>query len=103
MNPFDYLYVGDRLKFRRLAFLAAFLDDETLRDDRKNAKKYEGPCAAFTFPKITVRDFATMQIAGILKIDPLDSPDATWTKEQWAGLRLKVNDRLKTEGVTPMR
>jgi hypothetical protein len=103
MNPFDYLYVGDRLKSRRLAFLAAFLDDETLRDDRRNAKKYEGPCAAFTFPKITVRDFAAMQIASILKIDPLDSPDATWTKEQWAGLRLKVIERLKAEGVTPMR
>lgn len=102
MNPFDYLYVGDHLKSRRLAFLAAFLDDETLRDDRRNAKKYEGPCAAFTFPKITVRDFAAMQIASILKIDPLDPPDATWTKEQWAGLRVKVKERLRTEGVTPM-
>ena len=102
MNPFDYLYVGDRLKSRRLAFLADFLDDETLRDDSKNAKKYDGPCAAFTFPKITVRDFAAMQIASILRIDPLDSPDATWTKEQWAGLRLKVHERLKADGVTPM-
>jgi hypothetical protein len=103
MNPFDYLYVGDRLKDRRLAFLSAFLDDETLRDDSRNAAKYEGPCAAFTFPKITVRDFAAMQIASILKIDPLDPPDATWTKEQWAGLRLKVKGRLKAEGVTPMQ
>jgi hypothetical protein len=91
------------LKDRRLAFLSAFLDDETLRDDSRNAAKYEGPCAAFTFPKISVRDFAAMQIASILKIDPLDPPDATWAKEQWAGLRLKVKGRLKAEGVTPMQ
>jgi hypothetical protein len=103
MNPFDYIYVGDRLKSRRLAFLSAFLDDETMRNDGKNAKKYEGPCAAFTFPKITVRDFAAMQIASILKLDPLDPPDATWTKEQWAALRMKVKEKLRTEGVTPMR
>lgn len=102
MNPFDYSYVGDRLKSRRLAFLAAFLNDETLRDSGKNSSKYEGPCAAFTFPKITVRDFVAMQIAGILKIDPLDSPDATWTKEQWQHLRLKVEKRLKEEGIAPM-
>lgn len=103
MNPFDYLYVGDRLRSRRLAFLAAFLDDRTLRDERKNAAKYEGPCAAFTFPKITVRDFAAMQIASILKIDPLDSPDATWTAERWQRLREKVDGRLKEEGIVAMK
>lgn len=103
MNPFDYLYVGDRLRSRRLAFLAAFLDDRTLRDDGKDAAKYEGPCAAFTFPKITVRDFAAMQIASILKIDPLDSPDATWTAERWQRLRGKVDGRLKEEGIVPMK
>jgi hypothetical protein len=103
MNPFDYLYVGDRLRSRRLAFLAAFLDDQTLRDDRKNVAKYEGPCAAFTFSKITVRNFAAMQIASILKIDPLDSPDATWTAERWERLREKVNGRLKEEKIVAMK
>ena len=102
MNAFDYSYVGDRLKTRRLAFLAAFLNDETLRDSGKNSEKYEGPCAAFTFPKITVRDFVAMQIASILRIDPLDSPDATWTEERWQGLRLTVEKRLKQEGIAPM-
>lgn len=103
MNPFDYSYLDDRLKSRRLAFLAAFLDDKTLRDDRKNASKYEGPCAAFTFPKITVRDFVAMQIAAILKIDPFDSPDATWTAERWQQLRGKVARRLQEEGIAAMK
>lgn len=103
MNPFDYSYVGDRLKQRRIAFLAGFLHDTTLRDDSVNAKKYDGPCAAFTFPKITVRNFAAMQIASILDIDRLNSPDATWTDAQWETLQSKVQKRLKQEGITPMK
>lgn len=103
MNPFDYAFLGDRLKSRRLAFLAGFLDDPTLRDDSVNTKKYDGPCAAFTFRKITVRNFAAMQMASLLDIDRLNSPDATWTNAQWKSLHAKVQQRMKQEGITPMK
>ena len=103
MNPFSYSYLQDRLQARRLAFLAAFLDDTTLRDDEINAKKFDGPCAAFTFPKITVRDFSAMQIASILDISPLDSPDSTWTAKRWEELRSKVKARLLKDGIQAMK
>lgn len=103
MNPFSYSYLQDRLQARRLAFLAAFLDDTTLRDDQVNAKKFDGPCAAFTFPKITVRDFSAMQIASILDISPLDSPDSTWTAKRWEELRSKVKARLLKDGIQAMK
>lgn len=103
MNPFNYSYVGDRVKSRRLAFLAGFLDDNTLRDDSVNAKKYDGPCAAFTFRKITVRNFAAMQMASILDIDRLNSPDSTWTEAQWQNLHAKVRTQLQREGIKAMK
>lgn len=102
MNPFDYLYVGDRLKSRRLAFLAGFLDDTAQRDKKVSASKFEGPCAAFTFPKINARDFAAMEIAGILHIDRYDSPDETWTTKRWQELRDKVTTRLANDGIKAM-
>ena len=65
--------------------------------------KYDGPCAAFTFRKITVRNFAAMQMASILDIDRLNSPDATWSEAQWKSLHAKVQQRMKQEGITPMK
>jgi hypothetical protein len=99
MNPSNYSYVGDRLQKRRLAFLASFLDDKTLRDETVRAEMFEGPCAGFTFPKITVRNFAAMQIASILKIEPLDPPDSTWPEDRWTVLRTEVSKRLVAEGI----
>ena len=103
MNPFNYLYVGDRSEKRRLAFLAGFLEDTEVRDSNKNKTKFDGPCAAFTFPKIAVRDFAAMHIAAIWKLDQLDFPDATWTAARWRALRTKVEQQLKEEHITPMK
>jgi hypothetical protein len=93
LNPFDYTYIGDKNRLRRLALLAAFLDDRALRDDSKNKEKWEGPCAAFTFPKIEVRNFAAMQIASILKLGA--HPDEFWTAQQWEGLRKHVQAELE--------
>jgi len=91
MNPMNYSYIRDKNRQRRIAFLAAFLDDDELRPESKQT----GPYAAFTFPKITVRDFVTMEIASILNMK--DSPDKFWTAEQWTGLREKVKEALKSE------
>jgi hypothetical protein len=95
MNPLCYTYIGRKNIARRLAFAAAFLDDETVRDMTGGRGKFEGPCAAFTFPKIAVRDFATLKIAAILGMP--DAPDEFWTSEQWEELRKKVRTKLATE------
>lgn len=95
MNPMNYTYIGSKNRERRLAFLSAFLDDATLRDKSVNASKYGGPCAAFTIPKIQVRDFAAMKIASILKLS--ERPTEFWTQEDWGRLREMVREKLKGE------
>jgi hypothetical protein len=87
---------------RRLAFLAAFWDDRSQRVEASAPVKYSGPNAAFRFPVITVRDFAVMQIATILQLDPLDPPDSTWTAARWETLHANVRERLRAEGIAPM-
>jgi hypothetical protein len=95
MNPLDYTYIGDRQRVERLRFLAQFLDDKTVRNTSEDKKMYDGPCAAFTFPRIAVRDFAAMQIASILKYQV--EPDPDWKPQQWMGFRAKVAELLKQE------
>jgi len=95
MEPMSYGYNGGKNRERRLAFLAAFLDDETVRDMANAPEKYEGPCAAFTIPRIEVRDFAAQHIASILGFD--DAPDEFWTPAEWRGLREKVRAGLSRE------
>jgi hypothetical protein len=92
MNPMNYSYIGDANRQRRLDFLAAFLDDVTVRDLTSSSNRYEGPCAAFTFPRIQVRDFATEKIASLLECD--DRPTEFWTDDDWARLRSKVRTSL---------
>src|SRR5258708_7942798 len=82
LEPLDYAYIGEKNRTRRLAILAAFLDDLSQRNMSTEPEKYEGPCAAFTFPEIEVRNFAAMQIASILETE--DEPDKFWTAAQWA-------------------
>jgi hypothetical protein len=95
INPMDYSYIKTKNRERRLAFLAAFLDDESVRDKSRNSNKYDGPCAAFTIPKIQVRNFVAEEIALILEMN--ESPNEFWTDEQWDGLRGKVKGRLAEE------
>lgn len=97
MNPMDYAYIGETNRARRLAFLAAFLGDETLRQipkDEENSK-YSGPCAAFTIQRIAVGDFVAEEIACVLNLP--DRPDEFWTPAQWTALRQKVERRLAEE------
>jgi len=95
MNPMDYTYIGQTNRSLRLAFLAAFLQDESVRDASGGPEKFQGPCAAFTFPKIAVRDLAASLIAVILGFP--DNPTELWSDDQWAELRSKVQFRLADE------
>ena len=95
MNPMNYAYIGRKNRARRLAFLAAFLDDAEVRDTASSSRKYEGPCAGFTFKTIEVRNFVAMQIAAILRMK--DRPTEFWTGENWARLRENVRAALEKE------
>lgn len=89
MSPMSYTYVKDMNRNRRLAFLAAFLDDAEVRD-LGFGRIFAGPLS-----KIAVRDFAAMQIASIFKFE--DDPDESWTADQWTKLREKVQLALKSQ------
>jgi len=97
LNNIGFFPYGDKHRTQRLAFLAAFLDEQTVRDQSSAPEKYFGPSAASEFPKITVRDFAAMEIAEIIRLD--DSPDPKWDAGQWAKFREKVRRKLADERV----
>jgi hypothetical protein len=105
MDPMDYSYIRDRNRSRRIAFLAAFLDDAEVRRLPPRGTgfpgdwrgKFSGPCAAFTFPEIEVRNYAAMELACVL--DLCDSPEPKWTAAQWTALRAKVKARLAKENL----
>ena len=93
MNPMNYSYISGKQTKLRLAFLAEFLDDETVRDKSVNSKNFEGPSAGFTFPKISVQNFVAMKLASLL-IKEHDRPDLSWTAERWSALREEVRKEL---------
>jgi hypothetical protein len=97
MNPMDYTYIGQTNRTRRLAFLAAFLSDQTKREIPKDEEhsKYSGPCAAFTIKRIAVRDFVAEEIGCILNLP--GRPDEFWTPAQWTAFRDTVERRLADE------
>lgn len=51
LNPLDYAYVGDQQLRQRVDVLRQFLDDPTERIIKDGDEMYEGPTAAFTFPR----------------------------------------------------
>ncbi|MDB5308623.1 MAG: hypothetical protein JWO38_2825 [Gemmataceae bacterium] len=95
MDQMTYTRLGTKNRARRLAFLSAFLADETVRDMSSDRIMFSSHCAASHFPRIAVRDFAAMEIASILGFD--DDPDALWKSGQWAELRENVGAKLGTE------
>jgi len=102
---------------RRIAFLASFLDDGTVRtiplfpDNETAARqvrsgrmvqnKYDGPCAAFTFKKIEVRDLAARELAYLLDIK--GEPKDSWTADQWQAFRGRLRERLAREKLPNLR
>jgi hypothetical protein len=89
------LHLGTTNRPRRLAFLAAFLTDETVRDTSDSPRQYAGPCAGSSFARLAVRDLAAMELARMLELD--DDPDNTWDAGQWARLRERVRGKLAAE------
>jgi hypothetical protein len=95
MNPMNYTYIGGKNRQRRLAFLAAFLDDAAVRDKATDPEEFGGPSAGFAIPKITVRDFAANKMASILDLgDDLDTVSAA---AEWEKLRERVRAKLAAE------
>ena len=84
-------------KDRKIAFLKHFWDDSTLRTipSGKNKGLYRGSCAASNVPKISVGNYAVVQIAHILKMRC--EPEFFWTDAQWNGLRSAVKERLEKQ------
>jgi hypothetical protein len=97
MSQMTYTALGSTNRGRRLAFIAAFLQDDALREipDSFERGKFEGPCAGFTILRLHVRDLAAMQIAAMLGLH--ESPDEFWTQSQWENLREKVQRKLAEE------
>jgi hypothetical protein len=93
MNPLDYDYMGNKNLARRLAFLAAFLEDKVERKRSGEKGKFQGPCAGFTIPRLAVRDFAALKLASLLGMK--EEPDEFWTEDQWSELRQNVAEHLK--------
>lgn len=93
LNPMNYSYVGNRQRPERLDFLAAFLDDATIRDGARDPGRFLGPYAGFTFPHLEVRNLAAMKIASILELEDEARPE--WTPERWSELRAQVIRALK--------
>jgi hypothetical protein len=75
---------------RPLAILAAFLDDTTLRDRSSDSKKYDGPCAGFTYKRLSVQDHVAMEMARLLNIEIELNPKRT--QEEWAKVRKRGRD-----------
>jgi hypothetical protein len=83
------------LREERLAFLAAFLDDATLRATPSDPKRYEGFPAGHEYPWLEVRNFAALQLAALLKLP--EKPKPGCKPEEWAALRAKVRQALRQE------
>ncbi|MBN2513301.1 MAG: hypothetical protein JXB18_10215, partial [Sedimentisphaerales bacterium] len=94
--PMSYCCFGEKNKNHRITFLAAFLDDSTLRQ-MSSDPRFDGPCAGFTFPELEVRNFAAMGLSSLLHLN--ESPDESWTDDQWKQLRMKVQRKLQKEGL----
>ncbi len=103
--------VRKKSKARAIAFLVQFLDDDETRILKRQsevegendgqgklaAELFSGPSAGFQFHQLTVRDFATLQLAGLLGVPA--NADANWDESDWSSLRLTVSDAL--EGNSP--
>jgi hypothetical protein len=75
-----------------LAFLSAFLDDETLRDMNSDPRRFEGFPAGDDFARLEVRNYAALEIGRLLKLK--STPEPTWNDQQWAQFRAEVRKAL---------
>ena len=80
---------------RKLAFLAAFLDDESVRVIPEGSDRFEGSFAAGGIRRMAVRDLATVLLASMLELDY----GWSWADIRWAELRARVKERLAKEAL----
>jgi hypothetical protein len=99
LAPLAYNDVPKKQHRLRLALLASFLDDITIRDAAKNPAMYRGPYAKANFPILEVRNFAAWDIMLILGKDVEPKPD--WTDDEWARIRVQCRQALKTDNAKP--
>jgi hypothetical protein len=78
----------------RLRLLAAFLEDDALRD-KDSSEQFDGPGAGFPYHKIEVRNFVALEIGNLLGIEV--ELNLERTPEEWAKIRQQVQDALKRE------
>lgn len=79
----------------RLGFLAAFLDDGTVRD-LSSGRKFDPPTgAASDYPKIEVRNYAAVLLARLLGMS-IDVKTAR-PPEEWAAIRTRVRTAVDRE------
>lgn len=86
---------GNERRAERLRLLAAFLDDDTVRILRGHGSRFEGPCAGFIYNKLEVRDFAALELAGMLGVEIEVKLDRK--SEEWAKVRDRVREAQKRE------
>ncbi len=83
-----------RHRSERLRLLAGFLADDGFRDT-ESSKKYEGPCAGFTYEKLHVRDFVAIELADLLRVEVKLDPERP--PQEWAKLRNQVRQAVERE------
>jgi hypothetical protein len=80
---------------RRLTFLSAFLDDNTIRDTTVNKELFSGLFAVPGFPRMEIRNFAAMRISQLLGKPA--KPKLKWTAADWSKLREQMHAAVKRE------
>jgi hypothetical protein len=87
----DHTSLADRQRRERLAFLAAFLDDDAVPDTSKEPRLWMGTRVGFFLPGVSVGDVAAKTIAAILGMPA--APKRDWTRADWDALRAEVKQR----------
>jgi hypothetical protein len=85
--------LADRQRRERLAFLAAFLDDDAVADTSKEPKMWMASRALSYGPGISVGDLAAKTIAAVLGMPA--APKREWTPAEWDALRADVKHALE--------
>ena len=95
LGNINYLQSTATQRPLRLAFLAAFLDDDSLRDIATNPKMFNGIYAGYPFPRLEVRNFAAMQILSL--VGTRADFNVEWTAAKWATFRERMREVAKRE------
>jgi len=85
-------------KRRLMEFLLAFLDDEAARDVKADTEKYRS-CAAGSWPRIEVRNWAAYQLAKQIGLDVSSVAPSKFGADTWQKLRNEVARICEERGI----